>query len=868
MQKEVNNVASDNKQVTTFYKGMGLGAFGMNSNSVEVDVKDGKIIRIRPLKIDKLYDRETLRPWTIKARGKEYHASLKTLIPPFSIVYKKRVYSPNRIPYPLKREDWDPNGARNPQNRGKSKFVRISWEEAASLIAAEIKRVNETYGPLSILAQGDGHGETKCVHGPHGCQTHLLNLTGGFTWQCRQPDSWEGWYWGAKHVWGQDPLGEGDIGNLLWDMANHCGMILFWGCDVETAPWGWGGQQASRYCFWLTELNIKQVYICPDVNYGCAVHADKWIPILPNTDSALHLAIMYTWLKEDTWDKEFIATHAVGFDLFQKYVLGEEDGIPKTPEWAEPICGVPVRIIKALARKWHKEATTIAHCNGGSYIRSAYSHEPARLEICCLAMQGLGKPGRNQMKFIEWNLMGLSEQMPAPGSEFVPCLEEAYRGYLNRQEPSFIPKTLVPKAILGDYTSEHPLRWHSYPVAGWPREDQFNEYRYPLEGANPIHMIWTDTPCWTTCWNGGNSMIEALRSEKIECVVAQHPWLENDCLFADIILPINTKFEEEDICADNDNGNFCIACYEGKCIDSIGEAKSDWEAVGEVAKALGLYEEYTQGLDVEGWIKKGFATSGLAERITYEQFKKNGYYAVPTKENWEDTPAGFANFYKDPGKYPLKTPSGKLEFYSGDLARYFPADTERMPYPRFVPYGESHQESLLHPRSEQFPYLLVSNHPRWRVHAQLDDVTWLREIHTCKVTGPDGYQYEPVWLNPKDAAKLGIKDGEIVKIINDRGWVLGGAYVTERIMPGVVYQDHGARLDPIKAGESDRGGANNLLCPTAVTSKNCPGEVTSGFLVNIEKVDLEALAKEYPAAFKRDYVQGTGVSIMNWIKTD
>ncbi len=140
--------------VTTFYKGMGLGAFGMNSNSVEVDVQNGKILRIRPLKIDKHYDPETLRPWTIKARGKEYRASLKTLVPPFSIVYKKRTYSPNRILYPLKREDWDPNGNRNPQNRGKSKFVRIPWEEAASLIASEIKRVNETYGPLSILAQG------------------------------------------------------------------------------------------------------------------------------------------------------------------------------------------------------------------------------------------------------------------------------------------------------------------------------------------------------------------------------------------------------------------------------------------------------------------------------------------------------------------------------------------------------------------------------------------------------------------------------------------------------------------------------------------------------------------------------------------
>jgi trimethylamine-N-oxide reductase (cytochrome c) len=147
----------------------------------------------------------------------------------------------------------------------------------------------------------------------------------------------------------------------------------------------------------------------------------------------------------------------------------------------------------------------------------------------------------------------------------------------------------------------------------------------------------------------------------------------------------------------------------------------------------------------------------------------------------------------------------------------------------------------------------------------LDDITWLREIETCKVLGPDGYQYEPVWINPIDAEKKGVKHGDIVKIINDRGWVLGGAYVTERIRPGVIYQDHGARLDPIVAGVSDRSGANNLICPANVTSKNCPGEVTSGFLVDFEKTDVFELAKQYPEAFARKYDQGVGVSIENYI---
>jgi anaerobic selenocysteine-containing dehydrogenase len=79
------------------------------------------------------------------------------------------------------------------------------------------------------------------------------------------------------------------------------------------------------------------VYICPDVNYGNAVHSDKWIPIRPNSDAALQLAIAYVWITEGTYDKKYVATHAVGFDKFEKYILGKEDGIPKTPKWAQDI---------------------------------------------------------------------------------------------------------------------------------------------------------------------------------------------------------------------------------------------------------------------------------------------------------------------------------------------------------------------------------------------------------------------------------------------------------------------------------------------------------------------------------------------------
>ena len=162
-------------------------------------------------------------------------------------------------------------------------------------------------------------------------------------------------------------------------------MILQWGCDPETTPWYRSGQAASRFCYWWRELGIKCVYICPDLNYGAAVHADKWIPILPNTDAALHLAVAYTWITEETYDKDYVATHTVGFDKFKDYVLGKEDGVPKTPEWASKKCGIPVWTIKALARQWASKRTSIAHYCGGGKIRGAFSSEPTRLEIANLA---------------------------------------------------------------------------------------------------------------------------------------------------------------------------------------------------------------------------------------------------------------------------------------------------------------------------------------------------------------------------------------------------------------------------------------------------------------------------------------------------
>jgi trimethylamine-N-oxide reductase (cytochrome c) len=155
------------------------------------------------------------------------------------------------------------------------------------------------------------------------------------------------------------------------------------------------------------------------------------------------------------------------------------------------------------------------------------------------------------------------------------------------------------------------------------------------------------------------------------------------------------------------------------------------------------------------------------------------------------------------------------------------------------------------------------------MHSQCDDISWTREIQTCKIKGPDGYMYEPCWINTLEAEKRSIKSGDIVKVHNERGAILGGAYVTERVMPQVAYMDHGARCDWIIPGKLDRGGAINLISPTEPTSRYCGGQATTGLLVEIEKVSLEQLEEwrnYHTEAFQKEYDPASGLQFNGWVE--
>ena len=443
-----------------------------------------------------------------------------------------------------------------------------------------------------------------------------------------------------------------------------------------------------------------------------------------------------------------------------------------------------------------------------------------------------------------------------------------HRGTPTAWGKQMIPKTLVEEAIREGTVDFWGTGGHEEPTS-----DQYKKYTYPIpqeEGGTQIHMMWTDTPCRQTCWNNGNEIALTSRNSQIEFILAQHPWLENDCLFADIILPTNTTLEVDDIspCL-RDGDSFQSVIYMKKAVEPIGESKSDFEAVVEIAKKLGMEKEVTEGYSVNELIKFTYEGMRFDEIVPWDDFEKNDYMVIPVSDKWEEYPAGLYEFYKDPVKNPLPTPTGKLEFYSASLEEAFPDDTERPPYPQWIEKSVTHDERISSRRANLFPLLVLSNHGRWRTHAQADDIPWSKEARTGKVKGFDGYWYEPCWINPGDAAARGIKDGDIVRVYNERGSVLCGALVFERVMPGAVSVDHGARTDYIIPGWLDRGGAINTITPKGITSRYAAGQATTSFLVEVERVSMaqyDEWKTNYPEAWNREYDRASGLKATAWVE--
>ncbi|MFC1928928.1 molybdopterin-dependent oxidoreductase [Chloroflexota bacterium] len=651
--------------------------------------------------------------------------------------YRQRLYSPDRLKYPLRRTG----------ERGQGQFERISWDEALDTVASELIRVKETYGNSAILLAAAGGSSQGLLHG-RGPVARMLLHFGGFTRNWGSPST-EGALFASMATYGTIRTG-----NSREDLLNSHFIIM----------WAWDPARnildpETRLCLAKArEKGIKIVSVDPRYTDTAATFAHQWIPIRPSTDAAMLIAMAYVIITENLQDQAFIDKYTVGFDKYRDYVLGKEDGVAKTPQWAEAITTVPAEVIANLAREYatRKPAALIASWGPA---RSAMGEQYSRAANVLTAITGnIGIPGGYAAGFM--------------------------RAYSSRE-------TKGPRGPRNPVEQGAPLRKDSlYKLRGGTNPTSARIHTSKIcdailrgrAGGYPtdIKLVYAGNLV-SSCLNTHRAA-EALKS--VEFVVIHEQFMTPTAKFADILLPANTFMERSDIAPPWLGSPYYI--YLNKVIDPLYETKSDLEICRELSKKLGIPEAF--GDETEDEMLRKLA-SNRNDIPDYDTLKHDGVLKIKLPEPI----VSFKKQIEDPEHNPFPTLSGKIEIYSEHLAEM--NNPMIPPIPKYIETWESYNDPL----AKKYPLQLITPHPKRSTHSILYNVPWLREVEEHKV-----------WINPTDAAARNIRDGDSVLVFNDRGKVFIPARVTKRIMPGVVCLYEGGWYNPDEEG-IDHGGCANVL---------------------------------------------------------
>jgi trimethylamine-N-oxide reductase (cytochrome c) len=837
-----------------------------NGGPLFVYVRDGRIVRVTPIDFDK----SDPPSWTIQARGKTFTPLRRGTVAPHAMAIKSVVYSDKRILYPMKRVDFDPDGARNPQNRGVSGYERISWDEALDIVAKEIVRQKRVHGPGSIFIPMSSHHQWGNVGYYLSALMRFGNLI-GFTRMAANPDSWEGWYWGAQHHYGNS-MRVGISGNYgtVEDCLKETDLIVFWSSDPESTNGAYMGFEGTQRRLWAKQLGIEFVHIDPHFNATAQLLGGKWFPIRPTTDAALALAIMYVWVLEGTYDKDYVARCTTGFDEWRDYLLGTSDGVPKTPEWQEAETCLPAKDVRALARKWASRKTYLSPGTGGSGFggacRGATGAQWARSMIMMMAMQGWGKPGVNMGNLQAGTPVDLTFYFPgyADGgiSGDLQWNANAVNNYQRMPHVltmnpvrQMIPRQQFPDAILTGQAS-------GYLWDGSASEVQFAPFTYPMPGYSPIHMIYRYGGSFFSTLTDSSRMIDAYRHDSIEFIVNQSIFLEGEVQFADVILPACTSLERYDIGEWGSGGGYLphgfnalnhrVIALQHKCIEPLGESKSDYQIFTEILNRLGLGAMYTEGCTELDWCKRVFKSSDVAKHVSWKQFVKKGYFVVPAERDelrepvnmrWfvEGRPKDIPEAMPLPSQYAeefgkgLSTPSGKIEFLPEILKRADPDNAERPVLNKYIPAWEGPRNVEL---SKKFPLQMIATHSRYSFHTSADGKnSFINDLAEHR-TLVDGHYYWIVRLSEDDARGRGVAHGDLVKVFNERGAVICAADVSPMVARGVLKSyESSAEFQPrVINGETvDIGGCMNVLTSSRPQMKGTSSMSPNSCLVEVTK---------------------------------
>ncbi|WP_263078190.1 molybdopterin-dependent oxidoreductase [Endozoicomonas sp. Mp262] len=686
---------------------------------------------------------------------------------------RRRVYNPDRLRYPMKRVG----------KRGEGRFERISWDEALDTIAKQLKHTIDTYGNEAIYYQYGSGTQGYKTDGPYASK-RLLNMLGGYL----------GYY--GTYSWGQITCampytyGTGKpaaFGSYTSEISNAKLLVMFGYNPAETRMSG--GGEIYEHINAVKGSNVRTIIIDPrytDTNLG---KEDEWIPIRPGTDAALVEAIAWVLINEKLVDEPFLEQFCVGYDEktlpeqapknghYKAHILGQgSDGIEKTPQWAARITGIPSNKIIQLAREIGTAKP--AYIIQGTGIQRQANGEQACRAIAMLPILtgNIGLPGTN------------TAEMPANYGYPVKTLPIG-----SNSVKASIPFFKWTDAI----HRHHEMTSKTDGVKGVDRL------------KSPIKFIWNYASNVTVNQHSQINRTKEILGDDSQCefILVMDNHMTPTARFADILLPDITTIENHEIASNGyASGSLGAVIPLEPAIERLYECRSAYEVCTGLARRLGIEEQYTEGRTHEQWVSYlyGLLREEDKELPSLEQLRKDGPFKRPAPKKGR---IALEDFRKNPEASPLGTPSGKIEIYSDQLATIaqewiLPEGDVITPIPQYVTTWESH----LDPLTKKYPLQLISYHTKGRVHSTYHNVAVLREAVT-----------DAVWVNPLDAQTRGIKDGDLLKVWNDRGETRVAAKVTPRIMPGVVALAEGAWYTPGRDGV-DRGGCVNVL----TTQRNTP----------------------------------------------
>ncbi|WP_435953801.1 DMSO/selenate family reductase complex A subunit [Dryocola sp. BD626] len=686
--------------------------------------------------------------------------------------YRKFVYHPDRLKYPMKRVG----------KRGEGKFERISWDEATTLIADNLKRITEKYGPASRYV----HVGTAVSGGAFSGDTmvrRLLNLTGGHLPYYHSVSM------GNTAAATPYTYGVAASGSSL-DTLSETPLVILWGHNTTETIFG----HSNHYFQQMKQNGTRFIVVDPRYSDTASSLADQWIPLRPTTDNALMDAMMYVIISENLHDKAFIERYTLGFDeasmpegvpaneSLVAWLTGAKDGISKTPEWAEPITGVPAQTIRQLARDY---ATT----------------KPAAL------IQGWG-PQRH-----------ICGERTARGSTILATITgnvgikggwaAGYGGIGNRKSaarPDMATNPVSEKISVMNWVQAADDASKVTPQDGLTGGDSLK---------SNIKILFSLAGNYLANQNPDiNQTVRVLEDEsKIEFIVASDLYMTPSAKYADLLLPETSFMERWNIGGTWGTGNYAILSE--KLIDPPFETRSDYDWLCEVAAKLGVKEAFSQGRDEKQWIAQIWENTRQAmpaENLpTFEKLQVQRRHLFKSKPY-----VAFEDNIRDPQNHPFATPSGKIEIFSKRL--YDMNNPEIPALSHYVPAHEGPQDAL----TAKYPLQLITWKGKNRANSTQYTNPWLQEVQTQKL-----------WINPLDAEKRGISQGDGVRIHNDRGISMVPAEVTPRIMPGVVALQAGAWWQPDADGV-DRGGCANVLSSSRITAL-AKGNAHQTMLVEVAK---------------------------------